>query len=790
MRKQIVLNIILLLFIVFASCARITTQVDSKKVDFAIDEIEKALSEKELKIELNFAIDSSLSCQSYHIISKDNAIQIFGGDDLGLMYGGLELMEMINIGESLENLNIKQSPDILNRGLKLNIPLDARCPSYDDTGDAAQKNIAHIWELDFWAEYFDLMAKYRYNVLSLWSPNPFQVMTKLPNYPDLALDDVYVTNAVPVAEREIWDDAGGVNNTVTDDMRLIKKISIDEKITFWQNVFQMAQDRGIDVYLYTWNIYLNGAEDNAYGLTEEIDNPLTKAYYREATKVFLETYPQIKGIGVTAGERMEVEEGHDVADERERWLWESYGLGILDYKKENPEREIPFVHRVWYSSFSTIMKYWGNYPDAFDVGYKYVKARLYSSPKESPFITGLKDGLKEEGLKCWWNLRNDDIFVYRWGDPYYVREFLGNLPKDYTAGFHWGADGYVYGKVFADKAPEIQGSSELEKHWYEFMLWGRLAYDNEYSDTRIMQLLEWRYPGLSGFELYDTWRAASQVIPQINRMAFHTGDRHWAPEMCSSRESFKFTPYFRIARPMKGVDEISPYDYYKNESKKGITPYQVVEHLRKNVLNIERNLVGVQGEGLEYVKADIKAMGYLGDYYLNKIMAAALLEDLATYGEHKNKEKLLQRSMRNATRAWKEYATLSDSLYHTQMYARVDSMDWFSLLKSVEKDEELIKYRKTKYSLKTLLSKQNPILNVFYPYKGDRRWVEVSGIGQGDVKLYVFDARKELVNYYENYYSLRHPYLVWEDLWWLPKGEYTIVLEVNEETCANTFNVK
>ena len=40
----------------------------------------------------------------------------------------------------------------------MNIPLDARTPSYDDTGDAAQENIDEIWSWEFWQEYLDKLA--------------------------------------------------------------------------------------------------------------------------------------------------------------------------------------------------------------------------------------------------------------------------------------------------------------------------------------------------------------------------------------------------------------------------------------------------------------------------------------------------------------------------------------------------------------------------------------------------------------------------------------------------------
>lgn len=36
---------------------------------------------------------------------------------------------------------------------------------------------------------------------------------------------------------------------------VVKSISIDEKIEFWRWVMQQAADRGIRVYVFTWNVF-------------------------------------------------------------------------------------------------------------------------------------------------------------------------------------------------------------------------------------------------------------------------------------------------------------------------------------------------------------------------------------------------------------------------------------------------------------------------------------------------------------------------------------------------------
>ena len=62
------------------------------------------------------------------------------------MYGGLEVADFLRLGLPIENQDRK--PFVKKRGLKFNIPWDARTPSYDDTGDSAQNNTEMIYDFE------------------------------------------------------------------------------------------------------------------------------------------------------------------------------------------------------------------------------------------------------------------------------------------------------------------------------------------------------------------------------------------------------------------------------------------------------------------------------------------------------------------------------------------------------------------------------------------------------------------------------------------------------------------
>ena len=216
---------------------------------------------------------------------------------------GLDLAETIR-SEGLAGVKDKrQDPYMPMRGIKFNIPLDVRTPSYSDVCDAAQKNIPEIWNMDFWKTYIDTLAKYRYNYISLWSMHPFPSMVKVPEYPDVALDDVKRSRG-PFQE---YYSGLGVDWTgpefQEENLETVKKMTIEEKIAFWRQVMAYGKSRNVDFYIVTWNIFDYGI-DGKYGINDDPENETTIDYFRQSVKALILTYPDLAGIGITTGENM------------------------------------------------------------------------------------------------------------------------------------------------------------------------------------------------------------------------------------------------------------------------------------------------------------------------------------------------------------------------------------------------------------------------------------------------------------------------------------------------------
>ncbi|TDF92752.1 carbohydrate-binding family 6 protein [Paenibacillus piri] len=621
--------------------------------------------------------------------------RVIGADATGTMYGGLDVAEAIRHGETIDELrDYHKNPFISRRGIKFNIPLDARTPSYSDNGDAAQHNIAEMWSKPFWEEFLDQMALHRFNTLSLWNLHPFPSMVQVPEYPDIALQDVKRTT-VPF-KAEIRGQGMSTAETLSH-LTTVKEMSIAEKISFWREVMQYASDRGVQIYIITWNIFTYGTEGNRYGIDDRQNNETTIDYFRASVRSLLETYPLLAGIGVTAGENMQHLES-PYSDEE--WLWRTYGEAVMDIKRDNPERRIHFIHRAHETSLSTIKEAFRAYPDTFTYSYKYSLAHMYSSVTP-PFI--YKDGFIRElpkGNKTWLTVRDDDFYYFRWGNPEFARQYiLGMPPSDQLAGFYMGPDGIIWGREFVSTEPDSPRQSMIAKLWYCFSIWGRLSYDPALPDQLFVRQLGARYPEVGSRPLYEAWTTASKIIPLVT--TFHwkgnSLDFQWYPEACYSNPGYKgfhTVEHFIEDAPMpdSGLMGIPEYvDHLRSQRPMwGITPLQVVDDLHtyaRRTLQLIDGIGGGKDKELRLLLGDLQAMSFLGHYYAAKIKGAVELHLYRTSSDldcqRRSMEYLLQ-----ASAYWKEYASLTAKQYVPQILTRQGSktVDVQQLSEQVDKD--------------------------------------------------------------------------------------------------------
>lgn len=600
-----------------------------------------------------------------------------GGDRIGAMYGGIHMGEIVKAFGLDSVKNEDHKPYIAKRGIKFNIPLDERQPSHDDRGTAAQTNIKNMWDLDFWTAYLDVLARQRYNVLSLWNQHPFPSMLKLDDYPDVALEDVY------------------------NKQGKVKTMSIEQKIEMWKKVMDYAQNRGIEVFIITWNIHMNGAVGK-YGISESKDNEITIDYLRKSVEKIFLTYPKLAGIGVTAGENMH---GID-PDAKEEWLWQTYGKGIQDLEKIQPDRDIRFIHRFWWTDFEKIDSRFGQLRNGFDMSFKYAQARGYAvyDPKfaEKELLPNLP-----EGMSTWWNVRNDDIYNLRWGDPEYVKQFILHFPKgDKTAGFYMGSDRYAWGRESISLNPLLPRELENDKHWYSFLLWGRLAYDPETSTDLLKGLIKDHFPGVDVESLYTAWQESSKVIPLVNKFHWFGWDYLWWPEAgISTGVGAAIAGYHDIndfidAPVFEDSDFMTIPEYAElvlsDQTTSGTTPLEVAELLESyatKALDLTSNMTARGDNELSETIGDIRAMAYLGSYYAKKIRGATNLKLFRDSKDEKYRAIAIS-ELEQSLVSWQMYAQVLERQYIKMTIAMQGIFDWDRI--EIEVKEDILRARNSK----------------------------------------------------------------------------------------------
>ena len=600
---------------------------------------------------------------------------IIGKDAAGAMYGGLDLAEVIRGGGLDAVRTVDQNPYMPLRGIKFNCPLDERTPTYHNhDGDAQRNNVLVMWDMDFWHAYIDDLARFRYNYLSLWNLHPFPSLVRVPGYEKVALDDVQST---------------------TETL----KMSMDEKIAFWRKVMRYAKDRNVDVYWVTWNIFIKGTKEQ-YGLTDKFDNPATTDYFRKSVKQVFLTYPDLAGIGLTTGERMP-----DLTTaQKEAWAFATYGQGVLDAAAAQPGRKIRLIHRQHQTGAQEIAKTFQpllDHPDIdFIFSFKYAKAHVMSST-EQPYCN---DFVKDIGnLKTIWTLRNDSNYYFRWGAPDFVRQFIQNIPHEPSMGYYYGSDGYVWGREFLSTEPETPRQLEMDKHWYHWMLWGRLGYDPNLGNDRLMQILGTRFPEVRARDLFTAWQEACLVYPTVT--GFHWGalDFQWYIEGCFSRSGpaetrsgFHDINRFITLGTHPGTDNVTIPAYVDAFSSgkpvTGTTPIQVSQQLHDHAdkaLQILEKFPKVKDKELRLTLGDIRAMAYLGKYYGHKIRGAT---ELALYRKNQGQSHQVAavQEMTQAAQHWERYTTTALNQYtNPALLNRAGLCDWRALTSEVRKDVEI-----------------------------------------------------------------------------------------------------
>lgn len=622
---------------------------------------------------LRVRLDPTLPAQGFRLATGDG-LSLTAADSAGATYGLLELAEQLRLYDFTGLQPTSQSPAQLDRGIKFNVPLDVRTPTYTESSDAAQLALDEVWDRDFWHELIDRLARSRYNLISLWNLHPFPSLVRVPAYPEVALADVRRSTA-PWDEHYPLQGIGYDRPEIVDHYETLKVMSIDEKVAFWREVMAYARSRHVKFYIVTWNIFTNGATGK-HGIDNDLHNPVTRDYFAATIRALLETYPDLAGVGLTTGENMPAA----TFEEKEDWAWAAYGQPVLDIARAHPDRRITFIHRQHQTRARDIADRFQQLIDQpnvdFIFSFKYAQAHVMSAVRQ-PFADRFVQDIPPQ--KTLWTLRNDDNFLFRWGGADFVRDFLRHIPAEVSAGVYYGSDQWVWAREFLSTEPLAPRELEVAKHWYHWLLWGRLAYNPDLDNQRLTDLIGAHFPGTDAATLFAAWNDAAMTYPLTT--GFHWGalDFQWYIEACQSLPGAARAPTgfhdlnrFISLPPHPGTDYIAIPDHVaaatEGRARPGTPPLAVAAALDRHAaaaLAAADRLDPTGNRELRRTLEDIRAQAYLGQHYAAKIRAATDLAFLrATLQGHHQAS--LQRHLGEATRAWRLYAATTDALYRIQ----------------------------------------------------------------------------------------------------------------------------
>jgi hypothetical protein len=587
--------------------------------------------------------------------SPQKCYWVIGGDAVGAMYGALQMAENIASNSFNGTYNLEESPFMLNRGVKLNLPLDKRVPTYVGgwSSNSAKKAIPHVWDMDFWKEFIDQQARNRYNLLSVWVHHPFPALVKLKDYPKANLPSI-----------EGFDG-------------FIKNMNHEQRAAFWKEVINYAHSRGMKFYFFNWNVYVDYAKDFYPELTKSEVNPATIQYMYKCMYALLETYPELDGFGITTGDGMD-----SIAEKRTKWSWDAMGSAVKDFLEKNPSRKFNLVHRSVGSNPTLVSKEYASLialPNAkVDFSYKYAQAHMYSTT--TPNWGNILEQGSKVGMKMWLTLRNDDYFYFNWGDTKFAREYMENIPfKKDVESMYIGIDGYNPTRTYFYKDESLNGQLEIKRRWYMEMLWGRISYNPKTSDDVFKNILSNRYPTINAKNLFDAWTLASRALPKVTEliMGKWSLDFHWYPEACWSdpkrcsgfRTIDGFANETTVAKGSKLCDIANSAAGNCNGKKSSYTIANEMQADAEKAISLINELKSNGNKEIDIAITNIKQMAFLGKYYAYKVRGATLKKA----GElEKAKDE-----MAKAYCWWIKYTRLMEQIYHTDSFRNLSiNPDW------------------------------------------------------------------------------------------------------------------
>ncbi|MGC9328998.1 MAG: hypothetical protein ACP5I1_15285, partial [Candidatus Hinthialibacter sp.] len=427
--------------------------------------------------------------ESYTILKKTDKpipqIIALGRDATGAMYAAFELAEQIAQGGHafLAQKIIEQAaaPSIPNRGVLIMLHKQA-----------LEDPFSWLHSEAFWKDYCRQLARSRFNYLELQGVYD--------------LSTAEFSNILPYLTIDSGMDAGEVERNQQS----------------FQRIIHWAHEYGLFVSL------INSGLDWRGKPAHEIDRRQLEQSTRSALRQVLQKNPKLDGVGFMVNDAALPAEFYRSAYLQA--IAESIGKPtlMLHAGGADPGEMIRFIENA---EPRTVLEVQFN-GDHLALPYPASGGRMrqwaghtYRHYIRRPRRNGLLFQIAFNGTHR----------IFPWGDPEFIRRTLKSAAA-------CGADGFVI-QTFSTYMPHADAytnpvSADLryfdwtyQRDWYWHLMWGRLGYDINATDSYFERLFQTHFGDSAGPLLLRALQQASQVAPALAAACFHGPDfRDFAPE--------------------------------------------------------------------------------------------------------------------------------------------------------------------------------------------------------------------------------------------------------------------
>lgn len=611
------------------------------------------------KIEID--IDSSdVQPEAYNLKPGRKTLRITGGDNRGMIYGCMSVAEDIRNGSAISEIKPRsEKPHYLLRAIKHNTSWYSYRPS-----SSLDQHYETLRKPEYWEAFLDMMAENRFNSLSIFNLHPFVFMITPTNFPE--------ASPFTAEEMEEW-----------------KKLH--------HEIFRMAAERAIDMYLIPFNIFVseefakahNVASVNFYphyyceGDTSEI----VKRYMRESVTQVLQEYPELTGFGLTLGEGM----AGMTPQQREDWMFDTYIEGM-----RQAGRKSKLVHRIPFSSTTESLGATSVEVEKLtrkgierEASQEFIEGPVFADLKynwshahSTPKLVKVHGGEmfdtyynpEPDNYKVTYTARNEDFFALRWGVPDFVRAHIAENSQSYVGGYFVGSETYIPAlDYFTAVTDSVDWKFAFERQWLFYKIWGRLLYNPETTDEIFESEFLRRY-GSDGANLLEAFSLASATQLRLASLYDLGWDFTLYGEgfLALQGDSTKYISVKKlVSQPPLAPDYVSVSNYIDSVTKGGsfskemITPPILAEMLRNDcmkALDLVKNIRTENNATLMYEVSDVKTWANLGLHLAEKLEGGMDLQRFYLSGDEADRNKSVEH-LEKALGYWDEVIAITRPIY-------------------------------------------------------------------------------------------------------------------------------